>query len=350
MKRSMIGRFFGMAVASLLAYQAAAQAQSPEEFYKGKTVTLLLAAAAGGFADTVARAFVGPFQQHFPGNPQIVVVNQPGAGGMLGASRLQTSAEKDGTVIGFLLGNNLTTPLVTGKEEQFDPRKVQWIGAIESGDYPYAFYVFKSSPVQSVDELFKKSLVVGSTSFTNYNRVFPAMMNSYLGTKIDIVAGYKGSGEVYLALERGEVDGWIEGAHAIDNETNKAGQFIAEGRMKPLMLMGLERNPKWPNLPVIMEYIKKDDQKAVARFMLASSRAGRPIAVPAEVPADRVAAIRKAFNDTFADPEFVPYMQKRLQTQIVGEQTAEDIEQMVTEFYATPAPVLETVRSFMVKK
>ncbi len=336
-------------VFALLASTGLVRAETAEEFYTGKVVTLVVAAEAGGFADTIARTFVTELAKNFPGNPEFVVVNKPGAGGLVAAAQLQNTEAKDGTTIGFLLGNVLTTPLVTGKEDQFDPHKVQWIGSIENGDYPYALYVKTDAGIDSFDQLLSQKLVLGATSFTNYNRVFPALMNQDLGTQIDIVAGYKGSGEVYLALERGEVQAWMEGSHAIVNPTNKAGQMIADGTLKPLALMATETDPRWPDLPVLGDLLTDPAQKSVAEFLMSSSAAGRPIAVPAEVPADRVDAIRAAFAATLDNPDTVAAMQEILHTPVVVKIDHVEIAGMIDGFYSAKPEVLETVRSFMVQ-
>jgi tripartite-type tricarboxylate transporter receptor subunit TctC len=343
------GRYLGLAATGIFATVLSAQAETPEEFYSGKVVTLVVAAEAGGFADTIARTLVPEFQKNFPGQPEFVVVNKPGAGGLVAASQLQNTEAKDGTTIGFLLGNSLTTPLVTGKENQFDPRKVQWIGSIENGDYPYALYVTTNSDVKTADDLMTHELQLGATSFTNYNRVFPAMMDEFIGAKIDIVAGYKGSGEVYLALERGEAEGWMEGSHAIENPTNKAGQMIQAGELAPIMLMAKEKDARWPDLPILMDYLKDDTQKAVATFVMDSSAAGRPLAVPAEVPADLVEAMRAAFDATLDDPDTVARIKDRLKTPVAVKISADEIDGMVSGFYAAPPEVVEKVRSFMVQ-
>jgi tripartite-type tricarboxylate transporter receptor subunit TctC len=343
------GRHVGLAATGVFATALSAQAETPEEFYTGKVVTMVVAAEAGGFADTIARTFAPEFQKNFPGHPEFVIVNKPGAGGLVAASQLENTEEKDGTTIGFLLGNSLTTPLVTGKEKQFDPREVQWIGSIENGDYPYALYVATDSDIKTADDLLTHKLELGATSFTNYNRVFPAMMDEFMGAQIDVTAGYKGSGEVYLALERGEVKGWMEGSHAITNLTNKAGQMIQEGKLAPVMLMAKERDERWPDLPVLMEYIKDNQQKAVAAFVMDSSATGRPLAVPAEVPADRVEAIRAAFDATLDDPATVARIKDMLKTPVAVKISADQVEGMIKGFYAATPEVVEQVRGFMVQ-
>lgn len=345
-----LGRTSVAAVAALLmGGTVTAQAQTPAEFYAKNTVTLMVAAAPGGMADSVARGFAEVFSKHIPGQPEIIVQNIPGAGGLVGASKLQHAGPKDGSTIGFLLGNVITTPLVTKKEAQFDPRTVNWIGAIDSDDYPYAAYAMTSSPVQSAAQMFETEMVVGSTSFTNYNRVFPALVNKFAGSKLDIVSGYKGSGEVYVAMERGEVDGWFEGSQTLRSPIGVSGEFIASGKMKPLMLMAAKRDERHPDLPVLMEFISDPADKEVAQFILSSSSVGRPIAVPAGVPEDRVAALRTAIADTFADPELAKTM-ARSNIATARLQTHERLNELLDGFYGTSDEVLGQVRSLMKKK
>jgi tripartite-type tricarboxylate transporter receptor subunit TctC len=338
----------GMTAASIFALATSVQAQSAEEFYDGKTINMTVAAATGGMADTVARAFAQIFAKHIPGEPSIVVQNMPGAGGLVGGAYLAGAAKNDGTEIAFLLGNVITTPLVTGNN-QFDPREVEWIGAINSGDYPYAAYAYEGSPVQTAEEIFSKEMVIGSTSFTNYNRVFPAMMNEYAGAKFQIVAGYKGSGEVELAMERGEADGWFTGSQHIRELVGNAGAMIEAGTLKPIMLMASEHDPRHPDLPVAMDFIKDPEQQKVAQFLLDSSSVGRPVAAPKGTPAELVEALQQAMADTFADPEFAAF----IETSGLGEaklQSADELHSLIDGFYATPEVILDKVRVFTTKK
>ena len=334
----------GLVAASLITIGGSATAQSVEEFYGGKTITMTVAAGGGGMADSVARAFADIFASHIPGHPDVVIQNVPGGGGLVGATKLKSAGATDGTEVGFLLGNVITAPLITGNN-QFDPREVQWLGAIDSGDYPRALFAYESSPVQSADALFADNMEIGATSFSHYNRVFPAMLQEYAGAKLNIVAGYKGSGEVNLAMERGEVDGWVTGSQHIRAHVGRAGEWIKEGKLVPLVLFAAEPDPRHPDLPVVMDYIKEPEQKAIANFLFAASKVGRPLAVPADVPADRVEALRAAVVATFEDPAFAEFVASsglgEAQLQTVGE-----IEGLIAGFYGTPEATLEAVRAF----
>jgi tripartite-type tricarboxylate transporter receptor subunit TctC len=338
-----------LAAVASLAGQGPSQAQSPEEFYKGKTVSVLVSAAGGTASDTGARALLEQLKKYFPGNPNFAVFNVEGAGGLLAASRLQTSSAKDGTVIALLQRNNLYMPRVTNKEAQFDPRKVIWVGSIDGGEYPNAIVAFEHSPVQSAEEMFTKTMIVGATSFTNENRAIPAMMNAYFGTKFKIVPGYQSLGEIQLAMERGEVHARMQAYSTL--ATPQGGEdYVKAGKMKPIVTIGLERSKAYPDLPSLADYLKTDQQRAVARFFMAGLAAGRPFAVPSGVPADRVAAIRKAFADTFKDPEAVKAIEVKSNLDSVAFITGEKLEGIVEDIYAVDEKTLEGVRGILIER
>ncbi len=338
----------GLAVGVTLANAGTVSAQTPEEFYTGKTVTIVVSAAAGTASDSVARMFVDTLAKHFPGKPDMVVVNRPGAGGLTAASELMVSSDKDGTVIALLQRNNLYIPLVTGKEQQFDPRNVRWVGSINGEEYPNNILSFESSPAQSAAEIFEKPMVIGSTSFTHENRAIPAMMNKYLGAQFKIVPGYGGRGEVYLAMERGEVDGWMQGFNTLRTAAG-GGDWVKAGRAKPIIVIGTERHPEWPDVPALGEFVKDDEQRSVMNFFLAPLRAGRPFAVPGEVPEDRVAAIRQAFVDAFADSEALTLLNASLEanTTLI---TGEELEALVAQIYSVSDETLQGARDILIEK
>jgi len=325
-----------------------ANAQTPEEFYQDKTVTVVISAAAGTASDTVGRMFVDHLARHFPGSPNLVVVNKPGAGGMAAASELMLSEAKDGTVIALLQRNNFYIPLIMGRESQFDPRKVRWVGSINGEEYPNNILAIDTSPVQSAEEIFEKPMVIGATGFSHENRSIPAMLNKYLGAQFSIIPGYEGRGEVYLAMERGEVDGWMQGFNTLRTSSG-GGDWVQAGRAKPIIVIGSERHPDWPDVPAITEFVDNDEQRAVVDFFLTPLRAGRPFAVPGEVPNDRVEAIRAAFVDTFNDPQAM----EQLSVALEGNVTLIDahvLEGLVEIIYHAPEAVVEGAREILIEK
>lgn len=329
---------YAIALASAVA-AAPSFGQTAEAFYRGKTLTLLVSADAGTPTDLVARQFARFFVKYIPGQPKAVVLNTVGAGGMVAAASLQSRQPSDGTVIGFLQRNNLYVPLLDQKQKNFDPRNVKWVGSLDK--VSYCIVAMTRTGVTTADDLAKKKLTLGATGFSNENRILPAMLNQYLDTKMNIVPGYTGRGEVYLAMQRGEVDGW---ASTIDGlKIGEPAKMLADGTMKVLLHLGWTSHPDFPKVPNLSTYITKPEVKALFDFFIAPFAAGRPIAVPKDVPQDRLDALRAAFLKTMADPEFVTVMTS--QGFPIDPIDGPAIEQIVSKLYATPASVIETVRS-----
>jgi tripartite-type tricarboxylate transporter receptor subunit TctC len=316
-------------------------AQTPAEFYKGKNVTLIVSAAPGGGADLYARAFIKYFSKYLPGKPNVVISNLPGAGGLTAAAQLQNSEARDGTVVAMLQRNNLYLPLVSDDNTGFDPRKVSWLGSLNKETYALA--TWQNAPVKKIDDLFAKALTIGATSFNNENRTFPAIINQFLGGKMDIVAGYKGNDEIALAMERGEVQGRFLTVTSLLSGNDAS--WLKDGKINVIAQMGVERNPAIPNVPLILDYVKDQKAKELFEFMFLPLQTGRPFAAPPEVPADRLEALRKAFVDAASDPEFKAELTKQNATvELVDGKQAEGI---VKTLYATPAETIKSVKALL---
>ncbi|SDR49010.1 Tripartite-type tricarboxylate transporter, receptor component TctC [Paraburkholderia fungorum] len=323
------------------AVAAPASDQSVESFYSGKTVTLVVSADAGTPTDIIARQFARFFVKYMPGHPQAVVMNVIGAGGMVAAASLQSRQPADGTVMGFLQRNNLYIPLLDPRQSRFDPRKVKWLGSLNKVDY--CMVAMTRSGVTTADDLFKKKMFSGATGFSNEDRTLPALLNEYLGTKMSVVPGYTGRGEVYLAMQRGEVDGW---ASTVDGlKQGDPVRLLASGKMKVLLELGWKSPPEFPNVPNLSAYITNPEVKAVFNLFLLPFAAGRPIAVPAGVPPERLAALRSAFARTIADPGFQSAMTSAGFP--IDPIDGAAVEQIVDKLYATPAPQLESARKLI---
>ena len=316
-------------------------AQTPEEFYKGKTVTLIVSAAPGGGADLYARAFIKYFSRHLPGQPNVVISNLPGAGGLTAAAQLQANEARDGTVVGMLQRNNLYLPLVSREPIAFDPREVNWVGSLNKETY--ALVAWENSAVKTVDDLFAQSMKIGSTSFNNENRTFPAMINEYLGGKIEIVAGYAGNDEIALAIERGEVQGRALTVTSLLGGNDAA--WLKEGKINVIAQMAMEAHPAIADVPLIIDYVKDNKVKALFEFMFLPLQAGRPFAAPPEVPADRLEALRTAFAAAAADPEFTAELQAQNAT--VEMITGAEVETIVDQLYGTPTEVLDLAKKLL---
>jgi len=319
-----------------------ATAQTVEEFYARTPLTIVVSAAAGGGSDNWVRQFAPFLQKHLEGNPRIVVTNNPGASGMTAAIRLQTNTPADGSVIALLQRNNLYFPLVSDVEMEFDPSKVSWVGSLNRESY--GVLVGPNAGIKSHEDLFKKPLKISATSFANENRVIPAMMNQYYGTRFEIVQGYDGSPAMSLALERGEVDGRLVSLDFLMAFAPEK-PWLADGRAAMVLTTAMQRSEDFPEVPNILELTEDPDLKALSEFMMLPMEAGLPFAAPPDIPEDRLAALRKAFMAAATDPEYLAAAKAQ------GSQpkpiSGEDVARIVDRLYATDAATLAKVRALI---
>ena len=312
--------------------------QSVERFYKDKPLTIVVSADAGTPTDIIARQFSRFFVKYIPGHPKAIVMNVVGAGGMVAAASLQSRQPNDGSVIGFLQRNNLYIPLLDERQNRFDPRKVRWLCSLNKVEY--CIVSMTRSGVTTADDLTKKKMYIGATGFANEDRTLPALLDEYLGAKMSIVPGYTGRGEVYLAMQRGEVDGW---ASTIDGlQQGEPVRMLADGKMKVLLHLGWKSPAAFANVPNLSDYITKPDVKALFDLFLLPFQAGRPIAVPKGVPENRLNALRDAFAKTIADPGFIDAMKQSGYP--IDPIDGNAVEQIVSKLYATPEPQLDAAR------
>ncbi len=323
---------------------APAMAETVEEFYSANPVTLMVSAAPGGGADLYARAFAPFLSKYIPGHPNVVVTNVPGAGGLTAAAQLQNSAPRDGTMIAALQRNNLYLPLVSAEKLAFDPREVSWIGSLNKESY--VLITWENAPVKTLDDLFVHPLTIGSTSFNNENRTFPAMINEYLGGKLDIVPGYKGNDEIALAMERGEVQGRAVTTTSLlgGNDAN----WLAEGKLHVVAQLAMRPSPAVKDVPMILDRVTDPKARSVFEFMFLPLDAGRPFAAPPGVPEDRLAALRSAFEAAAKDPAFVAEVAKQNAT--VEMIPGLEIHQILDKLYATQPEVLDRVKGLLVSR
>ncbi|WP_321818154.1 MULTISPECIES: hypothetical protein [unclassified Paraburkholderia] len=315
--------------------------QSVEDFYHGKILTIVVSADAGTPTDIIARQFARFFVNYIPGKPRAVVMNVVGAGGMVAAASLQTRQPDDGSVIGFLQRNNLYIPLLDPRQNRFDPRKVRWLGSLNKVEY--CIVSMTRSGVTSMSDLTSKKMYVGATGFANEDRTLPALLDEYLGAKMRIVPGYTGRGEVYLAMQRGEVDGW---ASTLDGlQQGEPVRLLANGKMKVLLHLGWTSPAPFADAPNLSTFITDPNVKALFNLFLLPFDAGRPIAVPQGVPQDRLDALRTAFDKTIKDPDFIDAMKHSGYP--IDPIAGNAVEQIVSKLYATPAPQIDSARKLI---
>jgi tripartite-type tricarboxylate transporter receptor subunit TctC len=276
-----------------------ADAQQADKFYEGKTIRIIVALGTGGDYDNYARLASRWLGKHIPGNPTIVVQNMPGAGGLLAANHLANVAPKDGTVIGALHANTTLAQATSAPNVEYDVRKFNWIGRTASGGLN-VHHTFVKSGVASFDELLKRQVVVGGGGPTSDSIVIPTAINEMMGGKLKILGGYSGTAETTMALERGEIDMAMQNWEFL--RRNNA-DWIKEKKINMIVQYATQRHRELPDVPTIMELSKTEEQKQVWTLLLMSGDIGYSLTMPADVPADRVALVRKAFDEMAKDAE-----------------------------------------------
>ncbi|HXF55901.1 MAG TPA: tripartite tricarboxylate transporter substrate-binding protein [Hyphomicrobiaceae bacterium] len=299
MQRRRIGLSIVCAAAWLVGALAvgcpAALAQAAEEFYKGKTIRIIVALGAGGDYDRYARMAGRWLGKYIPASPNIVVENMPGAGGIIAANHIYNVAAKDGTVIGALHQNTALAQVTGTPNVEYDARKLNWIGRMSSSGLD-VHHTWHTTGIKSFDDLFKREVVVGGGGPTSGSIILPTALNNLMGTKLKILGGYKGTAETSLALERGEIDMALQNWEAL--RANPEGLK----NINLIVQYALERHPEVPNVPTIMELSKTEDQRQVWSLLLRPGSIGYSLAMPPGVPQDRVALLRKAFDAMVKDP------------------------------------------------
>ncbi len=330
----------GMATAVVLAAGVSAAAGA-EDFYKGKSVNLIVSAGAGGGYDTYARAFGRFFFDHIPGKPSGVVQNMPGAGGLRATNFIYSTAPKDGLTIGTVHNSMTMAPLFRVPQADFEPVKFSWIGNLSSEST--ICVAWHTSPVKTAKDLFEKPFIVGSTGAGANMSRFPKVMNAAVGTKIRVIEGYTAGGDVVLAMERGEVEGRCGWTYSglVANQGDK----FREGKINILLQAALQKDPNIPDVPLVTEFVKSEQEKAVLRLIFATNEIGRPVFGPPGVPAERLAALRAGFDATMKDEAFLKFADAN-HLEIRPTSGAETL-QLVEEFYRMPKDIVERARALL---
>ncbi|MAQ21015.1 MAG: hypothetical protein CMD52_05870 [Gammaproteobacteria bacterium] len=274
--------------------------QTAENFYAGRTITILVGSGAGGTTDISSRVIAEHLKRHIPGNPAIIVQNLPGGGSVTMTNYLYRSAPKDGSVLGYSLPGIITAQMMEPRRARFDGRKLNWIGSALK--YTGIISVMSTSPATTIEQAKDTELFIGTTGRGSPAHQFPMMAQALLNLKFNIVAGYESSNDVVFAMERGEVHGQSSSlqAWAITRP-----DWLADNRITPLLYMGPPDPLAVPGVPYLRQLVSSTRQRALVDFIEIGSQMGWPLFAPPEVPVNRVETLRTAFNSLMNDPEFI---------------------------------------------
>lgn len=328
----------GLSLPLALASGAPGVAETPEVFYKGRQMSMIVGNAAGGGYDVYARHVARHIVRFLPGEPAFIVQNMPGAGGFQATNHLYNVAAKDGSVVGLLQRGIPLSPLLETRKVNmsFDARNFNWIGSVNADTG--LIIVWHTSRHKTMADLFNHELVIGSSSPTI--ELIPLFLNNLMGAKLRIVQGYKSGNEVLHAMERGEVEGRVTGGWT--GARMIVDRWRQENKVRFLAVLSPKESPEFPDTPLLRTFAKDDTQRQIIDLLLAAQLWGRPFTLPPGVAADRVALMRKAFDAMSADEIFLKEAVKlNLDIDILP---GLEMQAMLEQLYALPPDVVELAR------
>ena len=317
---------------------AGAQAQSVEEFYRGKTISMVIGYPAAGANDRYARTVARHIGKYIPGHPNVISRNMPGGGSLIAANHVFNVAPKDGTVISLLAA---TTPLEEALGTQgakFKSAQFNWIGRMASSIN--ITFMNLNAPVKTIKDAFTREAILGATGRSATPTVYPSVLNNVLGRRFKSVMGYEGSVAAMLAMERGEVEG-----HSTSLDGVKAAHedWLRDRKVNILVQYGLRRHPDLPDVPLSIELGRTPEEIQILRIVANATEVGKMTLAPPGVPADRVQALRRAFDATIKDPDYIAEMNKQ-RLEIVP-LNGEELQKIVAEVGTISPAILDKVKA-----
>ena len=318
---------FAIAAVAVFAVPCPAAAQD-------KPLTIVVGFGSGGGYDLWARTLGRHIGRHLPGRPAVVTQNMTGAGSLNAANHLYSVAPRDGSTIGLIARDAVLSPLLGQRGARFDATKFSWIGSptMETN----VCVVFHTARVQTYDDLLHTEAILGSTGFGSGASVYPRALNALLGTKFRLITGFASTSDVFLAMERGEVDGNCE---SLDSIASRRPDWVSSGKVKVLFEGGAE--PRLKNVPFILDKARTEEERLAIRLLYAGQGFGRPFLAPPDLPAERLAAVRAAFDATMKDPAFAEDVHR--QGFELDPKSGEQLAALVARIHATPKAIVDKV-------
>ena len=329
-------------IALLLCAPAFAQ-NDAASFFRGKTLRILVGSGVGSGYDITARTLARHLPDSIPGHPLVIVQNQPGAGGMTMTNALYASGPFDGTVIGAPFNGTPTMPLLQPQIARFDADKLIYLGS--TNRETQVMYVWHTVPVQKLDDVKNTEVIMGAQAPGSTQYDYPMLLDRLLGYKFKLVTGYQSTPKIHLALESGEVQGTIANWSTLRALNSN---WLAEKKIRLLVQWGIKTLPEIGDVPSIFDYLSTDADRAAVKLMVARLEFGRPFFLPPGVPADRVVALRAAFDATVKDPAFLAEAAKEKLD--IDPLSGEQVQTLVEEVAHTPPDIVARVRQALQSK
>ena len=309
-------------------------AQTPS--LAGKTVTMVIGFGPGSGYDAWARVVARHLGKHLPGNPTVVPQNMPGGGSLNAANHIYAIAPKDGTMLAIIARDAALAPLTGVSGGRFDPLKITWVGTPTTETN--VCISTEKAKVKTFEDLLKQELIIGNTGVGTGTYSYPKALNGLLGTKFKLISGFPSSSDVFLAMERGEVDGICE---SLDSVIGKRPDWIASKKVNVLFQGGTEPNPALRSVPFVSDLARTTGEKQAIEFLYAGQGIGRPFVAPPGLPPDRLKMLRDAFDATVTDPDFVSDAKRQMLD--VEPEDGAHLEALIRKIYATPKPVVDRI-------
>ena len=332
-----------LAALALLCANASAHAQSDasiESFYKGNQIRLISEAGPSSGYTAWARLIAQYLPRHLPGKPGVVVQSMIGAGGLVASNYMYTVASRDGREIAALSREGPSLSVIGAPGVRYDSLKFNWLGSPTSETN--ICFVNNDAPAHSLKDLRSREIVLGTDGAGSGMHIYPTALNALVKTRFKVIDGYAETGGVLLAIDRGEIHGACLSSATV---FQSRGDAVRSGRLRVILQGGAAPDPKFPDVPFVLDLATSDDERQALRFLYSSEGFGRPYTAPPGVPPERVAALRKAFSDTFADADFVADATR--QGFEVRPISGAEMTALIEAMAQTPKPIIERVAALM---
>jgi tripartite-type tricarboxylate transporter receptor subunit TctC len=321
--------------AALLAFGSAAAADEASDFYRGRTITVIVGFGAGGGYDLYARLLAHYLGNHIAGQPNVVVQNMEGAGSVRAANYVYSVAPKDGTVIAAVNQNMPMYQMLGGAGAQFNAADINWLGSMASSNG--TLYTWYQSGIKSIEDAKSRDVLLGGAGTTSDSFIYPTLLNGLIGTRFKVINGYAGTKEIHLALERGEVMG--RGGNTWASLTSSNQDWVDQKKINILVQIGFKSEPEITQVPLLIDLVKNPPEKQIVTVVTLPTALGYTNWLAPEVPASRMKLLRAAYDATMQDKAFLAEAAKH--AMMIRPQTGAEIEALIKQAAAVPKPVLE---------